>query len=216
MYSCVQPAVSTDGNFLIFASDMPGGQGGLDLYYSIFEDGSWEDPINLGKDINSALDESFSFIDKNGNLFFSSNGHEGYGKYDIYFARLVKAYLWDKPVNLGPKFNSAKDDVALVLSRNDETQGFFASDRNVIGKQYQLFKVKIYGDIKLFGQTQPTESESKTQALEEGTKDITETDIITSKTSDKTIDKTKTEETEKPIPEIIANSIKAYAEKVKK
>ena len=90
MYSCVQPAVSPDGKFLIFASDMPGGQGGLDLYYSIFEDGSWEDPINLGKDINSSLDESFSFIDKNGNLFFSSNGHEGYGKHDMYFARLIK------------------------------------------------------------------------------------------------------------------------------
>jgi hypothetical protein len=203
MYSCVQPAVSPDGKFLIFASDMPGGQGGLDLYYSIFEDGNWEDPINLGKDINSTLDESFSFIDKNGNLYFSSNGHDGYGKHDIYFARLIKAYSWDKPINLGPKLNSAKDDVAFVLSRIDETQGFFASDRNVSGKQYQVFRVKMYGDIRLPGQDQPTEKESKTEIIEEGAKDIPEATVITQKTPDKTEDKPKIEETEKTVQEII-------------
>jgi hypothetical protein len=182
---------------------MPGGQGGLDLYYSIFEDGGWESPINLGKDINSPLDESFPFIDSNGNLFFSSNGYEGYGKQDIYFAKLIKAYRWDKPLNMGSKLNSPKDDVAFTLSRIDETQGFFASDRNVSGKQYQVFRVKMYGDIRLLNQDQPTEKENKTQIVEEGTKNIPETTIITPKTSDKTIDKTKTEETEKPTPEII-------------
>jgi len=199
IYSCIQPAVSPDGKFLIFASDMPGGQGGLDLYYSIYEDGNWEDPINLGIDINSPLDESFSFINNNGDLFFSSNGHEGYGKYDIYFARLIKAYLWDKPINMGPTLNSAKDDVAFTLSRIDEIQGFFASDRNVTGKQYQLFKVKINGDIKLLYQDQPPENESITKLIEGETIDLPETDTITSKISDITIDKTKTEETEKTI-----------------
>jgi hypothetical protein len=203
MYSCVQPAISADGKFLIFSSDMPGGQGGLDLYYSIFKDGSWEDPINLGKDINSELDESFPFIDKDGNLFFSSNGHEGYGKYDIYFARLIKAYRWDKPINLGQPLNSEKDDVAFVLSRVDETQGFFATDRNVSGKQYQIFKVKMYGNIRLLSQDKPIESETTTQALEEGTKDVPEATVITSKTTDKTNDKTEAEETEKPNPEIL-------------
>jgi hypothetical protein len=180
MYSCVQPAVSPDGKFLIFASDMPGGQGGLDLYYSIYEDGAWENPINLGKDINSALDESFSFIDRHGNLFFSSNGHNGYGKNDIYFARLIKDYRWDKPVNLGTALNSEKDDVAFVLNRNNETQGFFASDRNVSGKQYQIFKVKIPANIDILVQGQQPE-------------------IITKETSDQTGKKAKDEVIEKPV-----------------
>lgn len=200
MYSCVQPAVSPDGKFLIFTSDMPGGMGGLDLYYSIFEDGSWESPVNLGKDINSTLDENFAFIDSHGNLYFSSNGREGYGKYDIYFSRLIKAFQWVKPVNMGPTLNSAKDDVAFVLSRNDETQGFFASDRNVSGKQYQVFSVKMHGDINIPSRIQqPVVSESKTQILEEGEeiKKITEKPVITEKAPEKSIEKTTTEQTEK-------------------
>ncbi len=184
MYSCVQPAVSPDEKFLIFASDMPGGHGGLDLYYSIYENGIWGDPINLGKDINSNLDESSSFIDNNGNLFFSSNGHEGLGKYDIYFAKLIKPFVWGKPKNMGPQLNSEKNDVAFVLSRIDETQGFFASDRNDSEKKYQIFRVKMSDDIDFLSQDQAPESESQTQTL-----------IDTLKTSDKTIDKAKIEET---------------------
>ncbi len=78
------------GNFMVFSSDRPGGLGGFDFYYSIYQNGQWSDPVNFGKPINSQYDEyraiaikSYSF--ENDLLIFSSNRPGGYGGYDIYY-----------------------------------------------------------------------------------------------------------------------------------
>ncbi|MUP43963.1 flagellar motor protein MotB, partial [Gramella aestuarii] len=77
-YSVGHPALSPDGKTLYFVSDMPGGLGGTDIYkVSINEDGSFGQPQNLGAPVNTEFDESFPFMDSDGSLYFSSNGHAG-------------------------------------------------------------------------------------------------------------------------------------------
>src|SRR5690606_31339704 len=85
-YSVQHPALSPDGNILYFASDMPGGFGGMDLYYSEKTNQTWSAPVNCGNTINTAEDEVFPFIRKDGKLYFSSRGHITIGGLDIFSA----------------------------------------------------------------------------------------------------------------------------------
>src|SRR5207247_1294879 len=86
-YSIAHPALSHDGQTLFFASDMPGGFGGTDLYMSSRDlNGEWSKPVNLGAEINTKTSEKFPFIDGQGVLYFSSDGHQGIGKLDIFSA----------------------------------------------------------------------------------------------------------------------------------
>ena len=127
-YSVCHPALSADGQRLFFASDMPGGYGGYDLYFAErTEDGTWSDPINLGADVNTSRNEGFPFAHKNGNLFFSSDGHPGAGGLDI-FRIDIADNEWGRVENLGAPFNSAADDLGFILDR-DGTRGFLTSNR---------------------------------------------------------------------------------------
>ena len=96
--------------------------------------------------------------------------------------------------------NSEKDDIAFILNGNDETQGFIASDRNVSGKQYQIFRVKITGDIESLSQNKPLPvDETESQTIEEIVEDFTKTAVaITEKPepSDTKAGITKSEESE--------------------
>src|SRR5690625_6601824 len=84
-YSTGNVALSPDEKYLYFTSDMPGGYGGTDLYrVSIDGDGNFGEPENLGSDINTAGDEDFAFVDSEGTLYFSSNGHLGMGGLDVF------------------------------------------------------------------------------------------------------------------------------------
>ena len=124
-YSIHHPFISPDGKTLFFASDMPGGQGGLDLYYATKSDSNlWGNPINLGHLVNSEANEAFpTFNDSI--LYFSSNGQIGYGKYDIY---MVDDYLFPSEIkNLGYPINSSSDD--LFISFSSANKGFFTSNR---------------------------------------------------------------------------------------
>ena len=127
-YSVCHPALSADGQRLFFASDMPGGYGGYDLYFAErTEAGTWSDPINLGADVNTDRNEGFPFAHENGNLFFSSDGHPGAGGLDI-FRIDIADNAWGRVVNLGAPFNSAADDLGFILDRNG-TRGFLTSNR---------------------------------------------------------------------------------------
>ena len=126
-YSMSHPAVSANGNFVLFASNIPGGFGGSDLYVSYFKNGSWEKPINLGAEINTSKNEVFPFVNEEGKLFFASSGHQSKGGLDIFSAN-YKNFEWSEVTNLGAPFNTQNDDFGFVESK-DKSFGFICSDR---------------------------------------------------------------------------------------
>lgn len=127
-FNTAHPAISVEGDMMYFSSDREGGYGGMDLYVVLkSEDGDWGEPVNLGADINTEQNEVFPFIHADGTLYFSSNGHSGLGKLDIYYATKDDEW-WSTPVNLGPPFNSDSDDFGIIVDR-DNKNGYFSSNR---------------------------------------------------------------------------------------
>jgi len=129
-YSVGHPALSKDGNILVFASDMPGGYGGTDLYYCIKSGkGQWTRPVNMGKVINTEGDEMFPFLDKDSKLMFASTGHAGLGGLDIFEVKLKDMKALGAPVNMGSPINSPEDDFSLIIDE-DNKKGYFSSNRS--------------------------------------------------------------------------------------
>ena len=126
-YSCVHPSISRDGQELFFASDMPGGMGGSDIYLCKKEGAIWGKPQNM-KDMNTACDEMFPFIADDGILYFSSNGHFGLGGLDIYSIKKVDD-KWGEIANIGAPLNSQKDDFSYVENESG-SKGYFTSSRS--------------------------------------------------------------------------------------
>jgi tetratricopeptide (TPR) repeat protein len=107
--------VSDNGNQIIFASDKPGGFGGLDLYVSNKIKGGWGPAKNLGPEINTQFNEDRPFLINNGKtLFFCSQGHENIGGYDLFRADLQSNGLWSNPKNLGYPINTTDDDIFFM------------------------------------------------------------------------------------------------------
>ncbi len=137
-FNYIHPTVSADGNTLYFASDMPGGYGGLDIYkVTRNADGTWTTPINLGEKVNTTEQEGFPFLvgDK---LYFASKGHVGFGGYDLFVTTIGHNFTLSNPQNMGKPFNSSKDDMAFVLDK-DGVSGYLSSNRdsdNGIDKVY--------------------------------------------------------------------------------
>ncbi len=126
-YTCMHPSLSVDGHKLYFTSDMPGGQGGFDLYVSERSMDGWSEPVNLGPEINTSENEVFPFITFGGKtLFFTSRGHNTLGGLDMFYVNLDK--IDEGVVNLNEPFNSPNDDMDMILNE-DGTKGFFTSDR---------------------------------------------------------------------------------------
>lgn len=124
------PCVSDDAKTLVFASDMPGGYGGRDLWISTYDrkSDSWSAPKNLGPEINTSGDELFPTFGKNGDLYFSSDGHPGLGNLDVFKAAKVgDQFKWENAENMGFPINSESADYALY--ELDEKQGYFTSER---------------------------------------------------------------------------------------
>lgn len=139
-YSCTHPSLSEDGKTLYFASNMPGGQGGFDIYESKLVDSKWQKPVNLGKSVNSSSDEVFPSVSQS-KLSFSSN-RSGVGGLDL--------YLYDLGSNktakmLDSTINTSADEFSLI-SQNNFQSGYFSSNKN--GKD-ELFKFKL--ELPQFG-----------------------------------------------------------------
>ncbi len=126
-YNMAFPCVSPDGSMLFFASDMPGGQGGYDIYVCHNNNGIWSDPENMGSVVNSPENDVFPFYHESGRLYFSSRGHNTQGNLDIFYTEKIRGE-WINPVNLPRPFNSRRDDFSLVLSARMDT-GYFSSNR---------------------------------------------------------------------------------------
>lgn len=127
-YSIGHPAITRDGKTMYLVSDMPGGFGGADIYkVQIHEDGTFGEMVNLGKEINTEGQEMFPFIDSEGRLFFSTDGHPGLGGLDVFVA-LPDGDKTGKIHNLGLPVNSQYDDFAFSMSDDFKT-GFLSSNR---------------------------------------------------------------------------------------
>lgn len=128
-YLVYNPSLSYDGTKLYFASDMPGGFGGTDIYVSeIDEDGNFGLPKNLGDVINTEGNETFPFIHKDGVLYFSSDGHVGMGLLDVFATVTDDKGNYVNVINLGEPINSKKDDFTFYLTE-DGFKGYVASNR---------------------------------------------------------------------------------------
>lgn len=129
-FSVAHPALSPDGKTLYFASDRPGGFGKSDLYkVAINSDGSFGEVINLGEKVNTSEDELFPFINSENTLFFSSDGHGGYGLLDIFATAKDETGAINQVINLGKPINSTMDDFSFFMSKNG-FDGYFSSNRS--------------------------------------------------------------------------------------
>lgn len=127
-YSVGHPAFSENGEYLIFASDMEGGFGGVDLYSSKWNGKNWTKPKNLGSQINTPGDEMFPWAGS-GKLFFASDGHLGIGGLDIFQVEMRRDLSLAGTVeNLGAPINSQSDDFQFILTPKGK-MGFFTSNR---------------------------------------------------------------------------------------
>jgi outer membrane protein OmpA-like peptidoglycan-associated protein/tetratricopeptide (TPR) repeat protein len=128
-YSYAHPAfVTGKGDEMIFASNMPGGFGGNDLWYSKLVGTEWATPVNLGPEINTSGDELFPFVAKDGSLYFSSNGLPGVGGLDIFKAAKLEDMKYGQVENIGSPFNSKYDDFGFV-SNETGREGYLSSNR---------------------------------------------------------------------------------------
>ncbi len=133
-YSVEHPSLSADGSKLYFSSDMPGGSGSFDIYVvDINEDGTYGTPRNLGSTVNTPHREQFPFISDEDVLYFTSDGHQGFGNLDIFRTEGD----FSSVENLGGSINSGNDDFAFVIKESDE-MGFFASNRRGTDNLYQF------------------------------------------------------------------------------
>ena len=145
-FSVCHPAVSADGSFMVFSSNMPGGVGGMDLYIIERKGGNWQVPVNLGTDINTAGNEIFPTLQQNDIIFFSSDGHKGYGGLDV-FAAQKKGAVFGNMMSLPIPFNSRKDDLGLIVDVTGK-YGLLASSRKGSKGKDDIYILKM--DENLF------------------------------------------------------------------
>jgi hypothetical protein len=144
-FNYTHPALSFDNSIMIFSSDMTGGNGGMDLYITLFENGKWATPHNLGNKINSEGDELFAFLDLNNNLYFSSDGLLGYGGYDIYVSK-YNGVRWEEPINLD-ELNTEEDEIAIKLDRTVRN-GFFTRRKSHDESMGILHKINLLESLQ--------------------------------------------------------------------
>lgn len=161
-YSTGNPSVDSLGKTLYFASNMPGSFGGTDIWkVAINPDGSYGNPENLGKEVNTESDENFPFVADDNTLYFSSNRIDGLGGFDVYSFNQVAGTA---VVNLGLPINSAKDDFSFSIDQENRL-GYLSSNR--------LGKDNIYATASICkAQILVTTKNSKTSDVINGAKVI--------------------------------------------
>jgi len=121
------PALSPDGKYLYFVSDLPGGYGGKDIWRSAKNGNTYGPPVNLGPTINTSGDEMFPYMRSDSTLYFSSNGHPGFGGLDIFRAKENEDGTWEVHNMMYP-VNSNMDDFGITFEKGKE-KGLFSSNR---------------------------------------------------------------------------------------
>lgn len=142
-YSVETPFLNKSDNKLYFSSNMPGGQGGFDIYVAdVLEDGTLANIKNLGNKVNTNKDEKYIFVSPNNKyIYFSSNGHQGEGGYDVFRSSIVRNYTFENTVNIGNGFNSEKDEIGLILT--SDIQGYVSINKNNNKEDFDIFRFDI-------------------------------------------------------------------------
>lgn len=150
-----QPTIAADGVTLYFASDRPGGYGGIDIYVTRknLKTGLWSVPENLGPGVNTEKNEKTPFIHSDSEtLYFSSDGHYGFGGYDIFYVRKDIKGKWDDAVNIGGPINSVGEDACFFVSRDAKTGYFSCFDEGKVKGlgvgRYDLFSFPLYKEAR--------------------------------------------------------------------
>ncbi len=143
-----QPSLSSDGRSLYFVSNRAGGKGKMDIWVSYLqEDGKWQEPINLGTNINTELDEKSPFIHPDDqSLYFSSDSWTGMGGADLFLSRKDSAQNWQIPKNLGYPINSPVDEDGLIINLKGN-MAIIASNREN-EKNRDLYSFELYPEIR--------------------------------------------------------------------
>ena len=138
--------ICNNGKTIYFTSNRKGGVGGLDIYYSNYneKEGSWGPAKNLGAKINTPYNEETPFLTENGQrLYFSSQGHEGMGGFDIFYAEKIGDNQWSEPVNIGHPINTTGDDLFFYPVNNGHAGYIARYDKDGYGKQ-DIMRIEIY------------------------------------------------------------------------
>lgn len=143
------PSLSPDKRDLYFSSNRPEGYGGKDIYVShLLPGGKWSEPENLGPQINTAGDESCPFIHAdNQTLYFTSNGHVGYGGDDLFLTRKGPKGVWSNAQNLGYPVNTIENEGSLIITADGKT-AYYASDRSDSRGGLDLYSFELRGDLR--------------------------------------------------------------------
>jgi len=143
-----EPSVSSNGKMLFFASNRPGGKGGMDIWYTIKgSDGRWKQPVNCGDSINTTGDEMSPFIHFDGHtLYFSSNGRTGLGGFDIWFSKMKPDTTWTTPKNLGYPINTSADETGLIIDAAGRN-GYYSTVRDKNNGK-DIFCFSLYDSIR--------------------------------------------------------------------
>lgn len=145
-YSVGHSTLTPDGRTMYFTSNMPGGFGETDIWKTNLENGEWGTPVNLGKNVNTFDKEMFPSISPNGDLYFASKGHNGFGGLDIFVA-YKDGDEFMTPVNMGYPINTRFDDFSFTIMEGNKL-GYFSSNR-VGGKgSDDVYKVEILKQIE--------------------------------------------------------------------
>lgn len=141
LWNVGHPFISSDGKYLFFASDIPGGEGGSDLYYCEWVNGEWADPANLGSEINSSAADLYPWYSPSGELFFASDRAGGIGGLDLYTSTL-RYGRWKEASLLPEPINSGADDFSYITEAGT-SDGFFTSNRERTDDIYRFTSLII-------------------------------------------------------------------------
>lgn len=178
-------AIAGNGRVIIMTAQTKKTYGGKDLYVSFLQsDSTWSEPVNVGPSINTAEDESTPFVAAdNKTLYFSSPGHAGYGKNDIFLTRRLDDTWtkWSEPENLGPAINTPEWDGYFTIPASGEF-AYLCSQEESLGRE-DIFRLKLYaavkpepvaiisGNVFNYVTKKPIESEVVTEILQENIKE---------------------------------------------
>lgn len=139
-YNCAHPAISPDGQRLYFSSDMPGSEGGMDIWMCTRQGSGWSKPINLGDTINTKGNEVFPVAMEDGTLYFASDGLPGIGGLDVFYTRDM-GMGYTTPINMGYPINTSDDDFSMVYDAKNKT-GYISSNRANRGFDDDIYTIK--------------------------------------------------------------------------